>query len=313
MAETQVITTVKRDDIPEYFSNISQYLFSVYDPDVRIKMLKYNIINDNLVSAATYYLKLSDDLNSIIVSAKAPNTEENNAGHRHKDLDVTYNSKIVAMSDTGKMLIPPTYYTCNHKLSMKIFMPITVGKSSGAQNLKLSLNSVFSTSASVTIDRVKSEFSSNIKYGQWDLHPDKTYSLYILLPNSKTVPVVRFTDDEVRLEDLINPEYDDDHVLYSNYLEEYEVYREYTKVAPARTVTNMTFDVKNRMLMDLNDKYDHMLKISGKQQNQMVDTTEDKGSIDVKFDLSKKTGNGQNVVLAPETVIMPGDRGFVKE
>lgn len=307
MIETQVITTVKRDDIPEYFSNISQYLFSVYDPDVRIKMLKYNIINDNLVSAATYYLKLSDDFNSIIVSAKA-NTEENDAGSRHKDLDVTYNSKMVARSDTGKMLIPPTYYTCNHKLSMKIFMPITVGKSSGAQNLKLSLNSVFSTSVSNTIDRLKSEFSGNIRYGQWDLHPDKTYSLYILLPNSKTVPVVRFTDDEVRLEDLINPEYDDDHVLYSNYFEKYEVYREYTKVAPARTVTNMTFDAKNRMLMDLNDKYDHMLKISEKQQNQIADTTQDKGSIDTNVDLSKKTENGQNIALVPGAVIMPGDK-----
>ena len=312
MAETQVITTVKRDDIPEYFSNISQYLFSVYDPDVRIKMLKYNIINDNLVSAATYYLKLSDNFNSIIVSAKAPNTEENNAGSRHKDLDITYNSKIVGMSDTGKMLIPPTYYTCNHKLSMKIFMPIAIGKSSGTQNLKLSLNSIFSESQSVTINRVKSEFSGNIKYGQWDLHPDKMYSLFILLPNSKTVPVVRFTDDDVRLEDLINPEYDGDHVLYSNYFEEYEVYREYTKVAPARAVTNMTFDAKNRMLNGFNDKYDRMLKILEKQQNQMTATTQDKGSIDVKVDLSKKTGNGQTIALEPGAVIMPGD-GFVKE
>lgn len=309
MAKTQVITTVKRDDIPEYFSNISQYLFSVYDPDVRIKMLKYNIINGNLVPATTYYLKLSDDLNSIIISAKAPNTEENNAGSRHKDLDVTYNSKMVARSDTGKMLIPTTYYTCNHKLSMKIFIPITIENSScREQNLKLSLNSIFSESGSVTIDRVKSEFSGIIKYGQWDLHPDKIYSLFILLPNSKKVPVVRFTDDVVRLEDLINPEYNGDHVLYSNYFEKYEVYREYTKVAPTRTVTNMAFDAKNRMLMGLNDKYDHMLKISGKQQNQMVDTTQDKESIDVKFDLSKKTENGQNIALVPGTVIMPGDK-----
>ena len=309
MTGTQVITTVKRDDIPEYFTNISQYLFSVYDPDVRIKMLKYNIINDNLVSAATYYLKLSDDLNSIIVSAKAPNTEENNAGYRHKDLDVTYNSKIVAIDATdanNNMIVPPTYYTCNHKLSMKIFIPITFGKSSGAQNLKLSLNSVFSTSVSDTIERVKSEFSGNIKYGQWDLHPDKTYSLYVLLPNSKTVPVVRLTDDEVRLEDLINPEYDGDHVLYSNYLEEYEVSQERTRIVPARAVTNMTFDAKNRMQNELNAKYDNMLKMLEKQQKQMV--TADKESIDVKVDLSKKTGNGQNVVLTPGAVIMPGDK-----
>jgi hypothetical protein len=137
MAETQVITTVKRDDIPEYFSNISQYLFSVYDPDVRIKMLKYNIINDNLVSAVTYFLKLSDDMNSIIVSAKNDTRED--ARSRFISLDITYNSKIVAHDDTSKMLIPPTYYTCNHKLSMKIFTPIAIGKSSGVQNLKLSL------------------------------------------------------------------------------------------------------------------------------------------------------------------------------
>lgn len=305
MTGTQVITTVKRDDIPEYFSNISQYLFSVYDPDVRIKMRKYNIINDNLVSDTTYYLKLSDDLNSIIVSAKAPNTEENNAGYRHKDLDVTYNSKIVAIDTTGtnnnNMIVPPTYYTCNHKLSMKIFIPITFGKSSGAQNLKLSMNSVFSTSMSDTIERVKSEFSGNIKYGQWDLHPDKTYSLYILLPNSKTVPVVRLTDDEVRLEDLINPEYDDDHVLYSNYLEEYEVSQERTRIVPARAVTNMTFDAKNRMQNELNAKYDNMLKMLEKQQKQMAATTQDKGSIDA-------TGNGQTIALEPGAVIMPGDK-----
>lgn len=302
MAETQVITTVKRDDIPEYFSNISQYLFSVYDPDVRIKMLKYNIINDNLVSATTYYLKLSDDMNSIIVSVQ----DVTNAGSRHKDINVTYNSKIVAMDMNNNMIVPPTYYTCNHRLSMKIFMPITVGKSSGTQNLKLSLNSVFSTSESDIIERVKSEFSGNIKYGQWDLHPDKTYSLFILLPNSKTVPVVRFTDDEVRLEDLINPEYDDDHVLYSNYLEEYEVSQERTRVVPTRAVTNMTFDAKNRMQNELDAKYGHMLKMLEKQQKQM-EATQDKGSIDVKVDPSKKTENSQTIALEPGAVML-GDR-----